>query len=118
MIRAGLDAITFTSRDRNAASSIECVTSTIVFFVRSQISSRKSLISSRVIASSAPNGSSIINTSGSSASARALADFVAASARVCYLHQQRHVVERILPRQQRRFLEHDADAPLADRLDR
>ena len=47
-------------------------TSTIVFLVRSQTLSRNKFISSRVKASSAPNGSSIRRTSGSCASARTI----------------------------------------------
>ncbi len=42
MMRAGPVPITCTSRDRNTASSIEWVTSTMVLPVRSQISSRQS----------------------------------------------------------------------------
>ena len=57
---------------KKIASEIECVTKTIVFFVRSQTLSKNKFISSRVNASSAPKGSSIKRTSGSWASARTI----------------------------------------------
>ena len=50
--------------ERKIASSIEWVTKTMVFLVSSQISSTSWFISSRVKASSAPNGSSISSTDG------------------------------------------------------
>ena len=47
-----------------------------------------------------------------------LADLLARTAHVRHLHQHGDVVERIFPGQQRWLLKHDADAPLAHRLDR
>ena len=73
MMRPGPVPRTWTRLDRKMASSIEWVTSTMVLPVRCQISSSEWLIASRVMASSAPNGSSISSTLGSSARARAIA---------------------------------------------
>src|SRR6185503_6842823 len=55
-----------------SASAMSCVTNTMVLPVRCQISSRKPCMRRRVSASSAPNGSSISSTLGSTASARAI----------------------------------------------
>ena len=65
--------MTTTREDRKTASGIECVTKTIVVPVFSQIRRTSWFIRSRVISSSAPNGSSISRIAGSKASARAMA---------------------------------------------
>ena len=57
---------------RNTASAIEWVMKTMVFLVSSQISWISRFISSRVKASSAPNGSSISSSEGSTESARTI----------------------------------------------
>ena len=62
--RPGRGLITTTRSERKMASSIEWVISTMVVLVSSQISSTSRFISSRVNASSAPNGSSISSTDG------------------------------------------------------
>ena len=72
-IRPGRADMTTTRVDRKTASAIECVTNRTVVWVRSQILSSSMFIRSRVISSSAPNGSSISRIAGSSASARAIA---------------------------------------------
>src|SRR6185312_14674693 len=72
-MRPGRGDITTTRSDSNTASSIEWVIKKTVFCVSSQIRSRSSRICSRVSASSAPNGSSIISNGGSCTSARAIA---------------------------------------------
>jgi hypothetical protein len=56
-----------------AASSMECVTNTIVRPVSRQIRRTSPCMIRRFCASSAPNGSSISRSSGSMASARAIA---------------------------------------------
>ena len=58
--------------DRNTASEIECVTNTTVDCMRRQISSSSMLRRSRVISSSAPNGSSMSSSAGEKESARAI----------------------------------------------
>ena len=73
VIRPGRALITTTRDDRNTASGIEWVTNTIVVPVCSQIRRTSEFIRSRVISSSAPNGSSISRIAGSNASARAIA---------------------------------------------
>ena len=55
------------------ASSIECVTKTIVRPVSRQMRRTSFCMMRRFCASSAPNGSSMSSTSGSMASARAMA---------------------------------------------
>src|SRR5581483_5040264 len=72
-IRPGRGLITTTRVDRKTASEIECVTKTTVLPVCSQIESSSRLSRSRVISSSAPNGSSISRRAGWNASARAMA---------------------------------------------
>ena len=62
--RPGRGLITTTRSARKIASSIEWVMRTMVVRVSSQISSTSRFISSRVKASSAPNGSSISSTDG------------------------------------------------------
>ena len=57
--------MTTTRDDRKTASGIEWVTKTIVVPVRSQIRSTSEFIRSRVISSSAPNGSSMSRIAGS-----------------------------------------------------
>ena len=57
---------------RNSASSIEWVMKKICLPVRDQTSTSSSCIASRVMLSSAPNGSSISRIAGSGASARAM----------------------------------------------
>ena len=71
-IRPGRGLITTTRDERNTASEIECVTKTTVEARRSQIESSSRLRRSRVISSSAPNGSSINRSAGSNARARAI----------------------------------------------
>ena len=71
-IRPGRGDITTTRVERNTASAIECVTKTIVDPVPSQIRSSSSFSRSRVISSSAPNGSSIRSSGGENESARAI----------------------------------------------
>ena len=65
--------MTTTRDERKTASGIEWVTKTTVMPVRSQIRRTSWFIRSRVISSSAPNGSSISRIDGSKASARAIA---------------------------------------------
>ena len=65
--------MTTTRDERYTASGIEWVTNTIVVPVCSQIRSTSSLRRSRVISSSAPNGSSMSRIRGSNESARAIA---------------------------------------------
>ena len=72
-IRPGPGDITTTRSARKIASSIEWVTNSTVRPVRDQISTSSSCSRSRVIASSAPNGSSISTISASLASTRAIA---------------------------------------------
>ena len=67
----GLPPITATRSPSRMASSMSWVTKMIVVRCWSQMSSRNSCIRSRVIASSAPNGSSISSSDGREASARA-----------------------------------------------
>ena len=73
LIRPGRGDMTTTRVERNTASAIEWVTNMTVVPVRSQILSSSRFIRSRVISSSAPNGSSIRRMAGSTASARAIA---------------------------------------------
>src|SRR5688572_11758677 len=72
-MRPGRALRTMTRSPRNTASSMSCVTNTMVLRVRSQILVTSSCMTSRVCASSAPNGSSISRTLGSKASTRASA---------------------------------------------
>src|SRR5215210_6555435 len=72
-MRPGLADITATRVDRKTASGIEWVTKMTVVRVRPQMPCSSRFIRSRVISSSAPNGSSIRRIDGSSASARAIA---------------------------------------------
>src|SRR6266545_3688094 len=73
LIRPGRADITMTRSARKAASGIECVMNTMVLpdFFQSRRSSR--FMNSRVMASSAPKGSSIRSSEGSCTSARAMA---------------------------------------------
>ena len=64
--------MTTTRVERNTASGIECVTNTTVLPAFSQIRSSSMFSRSRVISSSAPNGSSISSSAGSNDSARAI----------------------------------------------
>ena len=72
VIRPGRADITTTRVERNTASAIECVTKTIVEPVSRQIPSSSMFRRSRVISSSAPNGSSISSSAGENESARAI----------------------------------------------
>src|SRR3954447_17425374 len=71
LMPGGLPPITATRSPSKMASSMSWVTKMIVVRCWSQMSSRNSCIRSRVIASSAPNGSSISSSDGREASARA-----------------------------------------------
>ena len=71
-IRPGRGDITTTRVDRKTASAMECVTNTTVEPLACQISSSSRFSRSRVISSSAPNGSSISSSAGSNESARAI----------------------------------------------
>ena len=73
VIRPGRALITTTRELRKTASGIECVTNTTVIPVRSQMRSTSWFIRSRVISSSAPNGSSISRIDGWNERARAIA---------------------------------------------
>ena len=73
VMRPGRALMTTTRDDRKTASGIEWVTNTTVIPVCSQIRRTSWFIRSRVISSSAPNGSSISRIDGSKASARAIA---------------------------------------------
>ena len=73
VIRPGRGDITTTRSDRNTASGIEWVTNTTVVPVSAAMRSSSSCMCSRVISSSAPNGSSISSSAGRAASARAIA---------------------------------------------
>ncbi len=73
LIRPGRGDITTTRVERKTASGIEWVTKTIVVSVSRQIRMSSRFIRSRVISSSAPNGSSIRMRAGSKAKARAIA---------------------------------------------
>src|SRR6266516_7673221 len=135
-ILAGPAVSTTTRFPRNTASAIPWVTNTMVLRLSRQIASSSRFIFSRVIASSAPNGSSISTSLGSCTSARAI------EARCCMpfigifvlesaepgerqklarafaalahrqaedLRRQQHVGENAPPFQQQRLLEHHAD---------
>ncbi len=65
--------MTTTRDDRKTASGMEWVTNTIVVPVASQMRRTSWFMRSRVISSSAPNGSSMSRIAGSKASARAMA---------------------------------------------
>ena len=71
-MRPGRGLITTTRVERNTASEIECVTKTTVERSCCQIESSSRFSRSRVISSSAPNGSSISSSAGSNESARAI----------------------------------------------
>ena len=73
VIRPGRGDITTTRSDRYTASGIEWVTNTTVVCVAAQIRSSSACMCSRVISSSAPNGSSISSSGGWAARARAMA---------------------------------------------
>ena len=73
VMRPGRALMTTTRDDRKTASGIEWVTNTTVIPVCSQMRRTSWFIRSRVISSSAPNGSSISRIDGSKASARAIA---------------------------------------------
>ena len=64
--------MTTTRVERNTASAIECVTKTTVQPVSSQMRSSSEFMRSRVISSSAPNGSSMSRRGGENESARAI----------------------------------------------
>ena len=61
----GRSLITITRSDRKIASGMLCVISSTVFFEADQMRCSSRFICSRVIASSAPNGSSISRRRGS-----------------------------------------------------
>ena len=65
--------MTTTRLDRKTASGMLCVTNTMVIPVRRQMLISSAFIRSRVISSSAPNGSSINSSFGSNDRARAMA---------------------------------------------
>ena len=71
-IRPGRADMTTTRVERKTASAIECVTKTIVDWVSCQMRSSSMFSRSRVISSSAPNGSSISSSAGEKESARAI----------------------------------------------
>src|SRR2546425_6348027 len=73
LIRPGADVMTTTRSARYTASRIECVTNRIVLGSTDWMRASSSWSTSRVWASSAPNGSSIRTIAGSLASARAMA---------------------------------------------
>ena len=73
-IRPGRADMTTTRVDRKTASGMLWVTNTMVVPVRRQMLMSSAFIRSRVISSSAPNGSSISSSFGSNDSARAIAD--------------------------------------------
>ena len=70
--RPGRADITTTLVDRKTASEIECVTKTTVEPVSCQMRSSSVFSRSRVISSSAPNGSSMSRREGENESARAI----------------------------------------------
>ena len=72
-IRPGRADMTTTRVDRKTASGMLWVTNTMVVPVRRQMLISSAFIRSRVISSSAPNGSSISSSFGSNDSARAIA---------------------------------------------
>ena len=71
-MRPGVGDITRTRSDRPIASSMLCVMNSTVLRVSIQSNSRSWRICVRVMASSAPNGSSISSIEGSWISARAI----------------------------------------------
>ena len=73
VIRPGRGDITTTRSERNTASGIECVTNTTAAPVSAAMRDSSACMRSRVISSSAPNGSSMSSSRGRSASARAIA---------------------------------------------
>ena len=72
MIRPGRGDITTTRVERNTASEIEWVTKTTVEPLASQMRRSSRLSRSRVISSSAPNGSSMSRSAGENERARAI----------------------------------------------
>ncbi len=72
-MRPGRGDITTTRSERKTASGIEWVTNTTAAPVSAEIRASSVCIVSRVISSSAPNGSSISSSRGRSAKARAIA---------------------------------------------
>ena len=73
VIRPGRGDITTTRWERKTASGIEWVTNTTAALVSAQIRISSACMRSRVISSSAPNGSSMSSSAGRRASARAIA---------------------------------------------
>ena len=73
VIRPGRGDITTTRSDRYTASGIEWVTNTTLVSASAQMRSSSACMCSRVISSSAPNGSSMSSSCGPAASARAMA---------------------------------------------
>jgi hypothetical protein len=71
-MRPGRRDITTARVERNTASEIECVTKTIVLPLACQIRRSSAFSRSRVISSSAPNGSSMSSSAGENESARAI----------------------------------------------
>src|SRR6266487_515180 len=106
-ILAGPAVSTTTRFPRNTASAIPWVTNTKVLRLSRQIASSSRFIFSRVIASSAPNGSSISTSLGSCTSARAFEALAHRQAED--FGRQQHVAENAPPFQQQRLLEHHAD---------
>ena len=82
--RPGRGLMTTTRVERKTASEIECVTKTTVDSMRRQICSSSMFSRSRVISSSAPNGSSISRSGGSKASARAIATRICMPPESCH----------------------------------
>ena len=72
-MRPGRGENTMTTSPRNTASAMPCVTNSTVLRVSIQIRCSSTLIWSRVSASSAPKGSSISSSLGSSTRARQIA---------------------------------------------
>ena len=72
-MRPGRGVITRTRSPRNTASGMECVMKSTVFFFSSQMRCSSRFMCSRVMASSAPNGSSMSSIAGSWTSARVMA---------------------------------------------
>ena len=73
VIRPGRGVITTTRSDSTTASGIECVTNRTAAPLSRAMRRSSACIRSRVISSSAPNGSSISSSFGCGASARAIA---------------------------------------------
>ena len=106
VIRPGRGDITTTRFERYTASGIECVTNTTDVPVSAQMRSSSACMCSRVISSSAPNGSSINSSGGWAASARAIATPLLHATRqlprpvigeLAELHQVEHLARPVGP---------------------